>query len=99
MQDGEQRAFGRLTSVECIAGRVQFHVKLEDRDVVTAAAGFADVDLVQFTENKESTLRCGARVAPDPVYITWRVDKPQGWPSELVGVAVALEFLPLDFVP
>ena len=99
VRDGEQRAFGRLTTVECIAGRVQFHVEVENRDVVTAAAGFTDVDLVQYTESRESTLRCGARAAPDPVYITWRADKPQGWPNELVGVAVAVEFLPLDFVP
>jgi hypothetical protein len=99
VQDGEQRAFGRLTSVECVADRVQFHVNVEGRDVVTAAAGFASVDLVQYTGSKESTLGCGARAAPDPVYITWRDDKPTGWPAELAGVTVAIEFLPLDFVP
>jgi tetratricopeptide (TPR) repeat protein len=99
VQDGEQRAFGRLTAVECIAGRVQFHVTAEGRDLVTAAAQFADVDLVRFTESKETTLSCGARTVSDPVYVTWRADKPKSWPDALAGVAVALEFLPADFVP
>jgi hypothetical protein len=31
--------------------------------------------------------------------VTWRIDKPKGWPDALAGVAVALEFLPLDYVP
>jgi hypothetical protein len=78
---------------------VQFHVNAEGRDLVTAAAGFASVDLVKYTESTGSTLECGSRAAPDPVYITWRDDKPKGWPAELAGVAVAVEFLPLDFVP
>jgi tetratricopeptide (TPR) repeat protein len=63
VQAGEQRAFGRLTSVECTAGRVQFHVNVDGHDFVTAASGFASVDLLQYTESKESTLQCGARTA------------------------------------
>jgi tetratricopeptide (TPR) repeat protein len=97
--DGEQRALGRLTAVECVAGRVQFHVDADGRDLVTAAARFADVDLVLFTDSKEGTLRCGARVPPALVYVTWRAEVRKGWPAALSGVAVALEFLPADFVP
>ena len=48
---------------------------------------------------RTSTLGCGGRVPPDPVYVTWRADKPADWPGELAGVTVAVEFLPLDFVP
>ena len=99
VQDGEQRAFGRLTAVECAGGRVLFHVEADGRDLVTASARFADVDLVRYTDSKESTLGCGARVPPDPVYVTWRTDKPAGWPGAIAGVVVAVEFLPLDYVP
>jgi hypothetical protein len=99
VREGEERAFGRLTSVECVAGRIQFHVETGGRDLVTAAARFADVDFVQFTGNKDSTLNCGARGAPDTVYVTWRAEKPNGWPGAVAGVMVALEFLPSDFVP
>jgi tetratricopeptide (TPR) repeat protein len=100
VQDGEQRAFGRLTAVECTGGgRVLFHVEAGGRDLVTAAARFADVDLVRYIGGKDSTLGCGGRVPPDPVYVTWRAEKPADWPGELAGVTVAVEFLPLDFVP
>jgi tetratricopeptide (TPR) repeat protein len=99
VQDGEQRAFGHLTAVECTADRLQFHVEVGGRDLVTAAAKFADVDLVRFVESKDATLGCGVRPAPDPVYVTWRIDKPNDWPGNFAGVTVAVEFLPLDFVP
>ena len=86
--------------MECAGGgRVLFHVEAGGRDLVTAAARFADVDLVRYTGGKDATLGCGGREPPDPVYVTWRADKPSDWPGELAGVTVAVEFLPLDFVP
>lgn len=99
VQDGEERALGRLTAVECTGGRVQFHVDVGGGELVTAVARFADVDLVRFTEGKEETLRCGGRVPPDLVYMTWRREKPSDWPRGVAGVAVSVEFLPPDFVP
>jgi hypothetical protein len=33
------------------------------------------------------------------VYVTWRKEKPAGWAGDVAGVAVAVEFLPSDFVP
>ena len=99
VQEGEERAFGRLTAVECSRGQVRFHVAVDGRDLVTAAARFGDVDLVRFTPAKDDTLGCGARVPPEPVYVTWRKEKPAGWPGDVAGVAVAVEFLPADFVP
>ena len=99
VQAGEEQAFGRLTAVECRVGQVRFHVEAGGRDVVSAAAQFADVDLVRFTDSKESRLGCGTRVAPDPVYVTWRVSKPRDWPADIAGVTVALEFLPPDYIP
>jgi tetratricopeptide (TPR) repeat protein len=99
VRDGEERVFGRLTAVECAGDRVQFHVDVGGRSVVTAAARFEDVDLVRYTESREATLRCGARTPADPVYVTWRQGKPDGWPAAIAGVAVAVEFLPADFVP
>jgi len=99
VQDGEERTLGRLTAVECTGGRVQFRVEVGGGELVTAVARFADVDLVRFTEGKEETLRCGGRVPPDLVYVTWRRGQPDDWPREVAGVAVAVEFLPADFVP
>ncbi|MCU1384871.1 MAG: hypothetical protein JWL71_3568 [Acidobacteria bacterium] len=99
VQAGEDRAFGHLTTVECAGGEVRFHVTAGDRDIVTAAARFADVDLIVYGEPREGMLACGARVPADAVYVTWRIEKPAAWPSSMAGVAVAVEFLPSGFRP
>jgi hypothetical protein len=99
VQPGEQRAFGRLTAVECVGGLVRLHVAVDGRDLVTASARFSDLDLRLYVETRERSLACGARTPADPVYVTWRTQKPGGWPGDVAGVAVALEFLPPDVVP
>jgi hypothetical protein len=33
------------------------------------------------------------------VYVTWRAESRKAWPAALSGVAIAVEFLPADFVP
>ncbi len=94
---GEERAFGRLVQLECLpGGEVRFHLATEGRTVVVAASSMSNVELTQYRDNSESTLRCATRSPADVVFITWRKGTAgQG----LIGTAVAVEFLPDDFVP
>jgi tetratricopeptide (TPR) repeat protein len=93
----EQRAFGRLIQVECRAGgEVRFHLMSDGRRIVAIGKDMSAVELTQYRDNSESTMRCGARTPADAVFLTWRADtKIEG----IAGTAVAVEFMPDDFVP
>jgi tetratricopeptide (TPR) repeat protein len=97
VQDGEQRAYAMLTKVECTAREVRFFARTPDREIVSTAKRMQDVDLIQYLEAKEFRLACGSRTPPDPVFLTWRPDPAAAAPR--VGTAVAVEFLPKDYVP
>jgi hypothetical protein len=99
VRQGEERALGNLTSVECGAGGVRFHVSVGSRSVVATSARLSDVELTKFTDSEETMLPCGLRTPPDRVFLTWRMQTPAAGHPEIVGVAVAIEFLPTDYVP
>jgi hypothetical protein len=65
--------------------------------VTAAAKRMEDVELTQFLDDKDFTMSCGPRTAPDTVYLTWRPDQTSV-PGR-VGIAVSLEFLPRGYVP
>jgi len=94
---GEERTFGRLTQLECDpGGEVRFHLTADGRTTVVGAAGMNGVELMQYRDNNQSMLRCGPRNPADVVFVTWRKSAAaQG----IAGTAVAVEFLPDDFVP
>jgi hypothetical protein len=97
----EERAFGLLTLLECGRGEVRFHVQAAGRTVVATAARMEDVELTSFTGAKDFAVACGTRTPPDTVYMTWRIAERQRslGSAVIVGEAVAVEFLPPDFVP
>jgi hypothetical protein len=97
----EERAFGQLTLLECGRDQVRFHLKVADRTLVATAARMADVELTSFTDAADFSVACGSRTPPDAVYLTWRIaDQPRRLGAAVVvGEAVAVEFLPRDYVP
>ena len=96
-RDGEQRAFGLLTHVDCSSTDVQFHVHAQDRDLVATARRMEDVELIQYLDMKDFVLACNARIAPYPVLLTWRPATAST--TSGVGTAVAVEFVPKNYVP
>jgi tetratricopeptide (TPR) repeat protein len=96
-QDGEQRAFGLLTHVNCSPNEVQFHVRAQDVDLVATARRMEDVELIQYLDGNDFVLACNARVPPYPVFLTWRPATASA--ASHVGTAVAVEFVPKNYVP
>jgi tetratricopeptide (TPR) repeat protein len=88
VQAGEERVLGDLVAIDCDSAGVRFSVHVESRIVVAAAERLQDVELTTFTNESGFTIGCGARTPPDRVYLTSKA-----------GRALALEFLPRDFVP
>jgi hypothetical protein len=76
-------------------------VKTADRTLVATAARMEDVELTSFTDVKDFAVACGARATPETVYLTWRIaEQPRRLGTAvIVGEAVAVEFLPRDYVP
>src|SRR4029453_3119912 len=65
--------------------------------VTAVAQKMDDVELTQFTNEKNFSFGCGPRARPDTVYLTWRREETPV--AGRVGVALALEFLPRGYVP
>jgi hypothetical protein len=114
VRPGESQALGHLTRIECVSGgAVRVYVKTDTETLVAAAPKLQAIDLRTYRGDKEFMLGCGTRPAADPVYLTWRSAAPASSPgrqaapparggistAKNVGTAVALEFLPSDFVP
>jgi len=103
---GEERALGDLVEIECAASAIRFHLLVGDRTIVTMAKRMEDVELTEFRNAKDFTLRCGRRPPGDRVYLTWRPptnnvekrDQPGG-ARAVAGETVAVEFLPAGYVP
>lgn len=93
----EERALGMLTRIDCAASDVRFVVQAADRTLVATTSRMEDVELISFRDDIEFTISCGARDPGDRVYLTWRPDA-NPTPAR-VGTAVAVEFLPKNFVP
>jgi tetratricopeptide (TPR) repeat protein len=87
VQAGEERVLGELVSIDCGDEGVRFSVRVGSRLVVATAERLQDVELTSFA-TRDLTLSCGARTPPDRVYLTSKA-----------GQAVAVEFLPRDYVP
>ena len=88
VQAGEERVLGDLVSIECGDEGIRFSVRVGSRIVVATAERMLDVELTSFDRTRKLTLGCGARTPPDWVFLTSKA-----------GQAVAVEFLPRDYVP
>jgi len=95
VQTGEQRVLGVLVAIDCGPARVRFRVRANGRDVEAAAKRMEDVQLIAYGNKQAISISCGARVPPDTVYFTWT--PPAAGDGD--GTAVAVEFMPRDYVP
>jgi tetratricopeptide (TPR) repeat protein len=93
---GEARAFGELTNVACADGVIRLHLKTPQREIIASAKDFQDFDIVSFRDDLTGTFGCGARQSGERVYLTWTAAATA---DGAVGQAVALEFMPADYVP
>jgi tetratricopeptide (TPR) repeat protein len=96
VQEGEERAFGTLERIDCTRREVRFQVRTPERLLIATAKRMEDVDFIQYLNDRSFTLACGARSPGDTVFLTWR---PETRANGTAGTAVAVEFLPKDYVP
>ncbi len=90
--DGEERASGVLTSVECVAGGAVFNVRVGERLMRLRDDDFAGIHLVTYTSETGRKLTCGPRAPENHVVVTYR---PRRGASD--GEIVAVEFVPAGF--
>jgi Flp pilus assembly protein TadD len=94
---GEERVLGALTRVDCAGQTVRFTVEAPGRKVVVSATSFADIELTAFLDDKDFAVACGDHTPADKVFLTWRADTK--WGAGSAGTAVAVEFVPRNYVP
>jgi tetratricopeptide (TPR) repeat protein len=95
VQGGETREVGVLQEITCSANAVVLVVKTAERTIRVGAPRFDRVEFIVYGDDLRGNVSCGARAAPESVYVTWRA----GGPPKTDGLAVAVEFLPQGFTP
>ncbi|HEY0377925.1 MAG TPA: tetratricopeptide repeat protein [Pyrinomonadaceae bacterium] len=93
--EGETRAQGLLTKIECSAKGLVFNVKLGDRVLKLESSSFENVDITAYTQEAGGEITCGARKPESTVLVTYRA--AAGGKSKADGVLTALEFVPASF--
>jgi tetratricopeptide (TPR) repeat protein len=93
--EGETRARGVLTRIECNARGLVFVVKAGERLLRLASKGFEGVQIMAFTQEAGSELTCGPRRGESPVVVTYRTAADARAKTD--GSLVALEFVPANF--
>jgi tetratricopeptide (TPR) repeat protein len=94
--EGEVREVGVFEGVECPRGGVIFKVRLPSRLARVSATAFDQVEFFSYRSEPPGQVSCGARPAPERVYLTYR---STGGAPGTDGVAVAIELLPNDYEP
>jgi hypothetical protein len=67
------------------------------RTIVATARRMEDV-AVAFYLDEAVAVGCGPRTPPEIVFLTWRITRAAEAQTNLVGQAVALEFVPRDYM-
>jgi hypothetical protein len=94
-QAGETRLSALLTRIECGPKGLVFVLKAGDRTLRLSAAGFGGLHLVNFNQEADSQLTCGARKTDTPSVVTYRASSDARAKTD--GALVALEFVPANF--
>ena len=94
-QSGETRVRAVLTRIECGPKSLVFVLKAGDRTLRLTSAGFGNLHLVNFNQEADSQLTCGARQTETPSVVTYRVAADARAKTD--GALVALEFVPTNF--
>jgi tetratricopeptide (TPR) repeat protein len=95
VQSGERRVQGTLIRIDCDARGIVFTVRVNGTLIKLHAAKFEDMDISTYTADVDGEIGCGPRKQENPVVITFR---PSTASRGTDGQALALEFVPKDFV-
>jgi tetratricopeptide (TPR) repeat protein len=97
VQAGETRSLATITNIECARDAViRIHVTVDGKAMVATAVDLGKVDLVTFRTGMAG-IACGPRPRAEQIYLTYR-PLASGPAGDVVGEAVAIEFLPSDYV-
>jgi tetratricopeptide (TPR) repeat protein len=100
LKRGEERAYGRLTQVDCADAAVRLFLKVGERTIAATAKRLNDIETSSFLDDKDVKVVCGARLPPDDVFMTWRPAKDLRTANPpVVGAAIAVEFVPKGAIP
>jgi hypothetical protein len=92
---GEQHSEGVLEQIECARGAVIMHVRSGDRTLRFHAQKLDEIEFITYRDDLSGAVTCGARVPPDPVYVTWRAGDATPLAARGPdGRIVAIEFVP-----
>ena len=94
-QEGETRIRAVLTRIECGPKGLVFVLKAGERTLRLTAAGFGGLHLVNFSQEADSQLTCGARKTETSSVVTYRAAADARAKTD--GSLVALEFVPANF--
>jgi tetratricopeptide (TPR) repeat protein len=94
-REGETRAQGILTGIECNAKGITFQVRVADRLLKLHTDNFERMEITAFAPDAGREITCGPRKPESPVVITYVPMKDN---RKADGEASALEFVPKDFV-
>jgi tetratricopeptide (TPR) repeat protein len=96
IKEGEERTEGLLERIICAAGSAVLEVRGEGGVLRFSAPRMDAIDFITYRNDLRGGIKCGPRVPPDPVYLTWRrpASPAAGAPASS-GLAVAVEFLPM----
>jgi tetratricopeptide (TPR) repeat protein len=93
--EGETRALGTLTRIECGPKGLVFVVKSGERTLRLASKGFEGVQITAYTPDAGSELTCGPRKQESLVVVTFRAATDARAKTD--GALAALEFVPSNF--
>jgi tetratricopeptide (TPR) repeat protein len=94
-QRGETRVSATLIRIECGPKGLVFVLKAGERMLRLTAAGFDGLHLVNFSQQTDHQLTCGARKTETPSVVTYRAVPDARTKTD--GALVALEFVPANF--
>jgi tetratricopeptide (TPR) repeat protein len=94
-QEGETRVRAVLTGIECGRKGLVFVLKAGERTLRLTAPGFGGLHLLNFNQDADSQLTCGARKPETPAVVTYRAAADARAKTD--GSLLALEFVPANF--
>jgi tetratricopeptide (TPR) repeat protein len=96
LQAGERRVYGILERIDCDADGVSIVVQTASARLSARAPSLNDVGFIAYDAARPRAIRCGGQDAAE-IYLTWRPSEVPGIAT--TGAAVAVEILPVGFVP
>jgi len=97
--EGETRARGQFTAIECGAGGMVLVVQTDTGPLRLRAKQLADVDFISYRSDTPGSVSCGALPKPVFVLATYRASAAGTGAAVTAGNAVAIELLPDGYEP